>query len=109
MKLPEFRESKINRELLIIDLSKYSQPLMTNIIIPNLDDDTKSRLQKRAEKHGRSVEEEAREILRIALIENDEHPLNFATLIEQRFANLGDFELPEISREPIRTVPTFEE
>lgn len=82
---------------------------MTNIIIPHLDDYIKSRLQKRAEKHGRSVEEEAREILRIALIENDEHPLNLATLIEQRFANLGDFELPEISREPIRPVPTFEE
>ncbi|MEH2301846.1 MAG: plasmid stability protein [Nostoc sp.] len=82
---------------------------MNNITISNLDDDIKSRLQKRAEKHGRSLEEEAREILRLALAENQEHPLNLATMLEQRFANLGDFELPEINREPIRTVSTFEE
>ncbi|MHC5615308.1 MAG: FitA-like ribbon-helix-helix domain-containing protein [Nostoc sp.] len=82
---------------------------MNNITISNLDDDIKSRLKKRAEKHGRSLEEEAREILRMALIENHEQPLNLANMIEQRFANLGEFELPEIPREPIRTVSTFEE
>ncbi|MEH2023842.1 FitA-like ribbon-helix-helix domain-containing protein [Nostoc sp.] len=82
---------------------------MNNITISNLDDDIKSRLQKRSEKHGRSLEEEAREILRIALTENHEHPLNLARMLEERFANLGDFELPEINREPIRTVSTFEE
>ncbi|MEH2376409.1 FitA-like ribbon-helix-helix domain-containing protein [Nostoc sp.] len=82
---------------------------MNNISISNLDDDIKSRLKKRAEKHGCSLEEEAREIIRMALIENHEQPLNLATLIEKRFVNLGDFELPEIPREPIRTVSTFEE
>jgi antitoxin FitA len=80
-----------------------------NITISNLDDDIKSRLQKQAEKHGRSLEEEAREILRLALTENNEDTLNIATIIEQRFANLGDFELPEVRREPIRTISTFEE
>ncbi len=83
--------------------------ILNNITISNLDDDIKSRLRKRAEKHGRSIEEEAREILRLALTENHEHPLNLATMLEQRFANLGDFELPEIKKEPIRTVSTFEE
>jgi antitoxin FitA len=82
---------------------------MNNITISNLDDDMKYRLQKLAEQHGRSPEEEAREILRLALTENQEHPLNIVTLIEQRFADLGDFELPEIPREPIRNVSTFEE
>ena len=82
---------------------------MNNITISNLDDDIKYRLKKRAEKYGRSLEEEAREILRIALTENHEHPLNLATILEERFANLGDLELPEIPREPIRTVSTFEE
>jgi antitoxin FitA len=82
---------------------------MNNITISNLDDDIKSLLKKRAEKHGRSLEEEAKEILRMALIENPEQPLNLANMIEQRFANLGNFELPEIPREPIRTVSTFEE
>jgi antitoxin FitA len=82
---------------------------MNNITISNLDDGMKSRLQKRAEEHGRSLEEEAREILRLALTENQEHPLNIVTRIEQRFADLGDFELPEIPRKPIRNVSTFEE
>ncbi|MEH2312306.1 MAG: plasmid stability protein [Nostoc sp.] len=82
---------------------------MNNITISNLDDDIKSRLKKRAEKHGRSLEEEAREILCMALTENHEHPINLATILEERFANLGDLELPEILREPIRTGSTFEE
>ena len=82
---------------------------MNNISISNLDDEIKSRLQKRAEKHGRSLEEEAREILLLALTENQENPLNIVTRIEQRFADLGNFELPEIPREPIRNVSTFEE
>jgi antitoxin FitA len=82
---------------------------MTNITISNLDDDIKSRLQKQAEKHGRSLEEEVREILRIALTENHEHPLNLVNIIEKRFANLEYFELPEIIREPIRHISTFEE
>ncbi len=80
-----------------------------NITISNLDDDIKYRLQKQAEKHGRSLEEEAREILRSALTENNEDTSNIATIIKQRFANLGDFELPEFKREPIRAVSTFEE
>ena len=71
---------------------------MNNIAMSNLDDDIKYRLQKRAEKHGRSLEEEAREIIRIALTENHENTLNLATMLEEHFAKLGNFELPEISR-----------
>ena len=74
---------------------------MNNITISNLDNDIKYRLQKQAEKHGHSLEEEAREILRQALTKDDEPALNLATMIEQRFANFEDFELPEIAREPI--------
>ncbi|MCL6753735.1 plasmid stability protein [Nostoc sp. CCCryo 231-06] len=81
---------------------------MNNITISksNLDDHIKSRLQKRAEKHGRSLEE-AREILRMALRENHQQPLNLATMLEERFANLGDFELLEIPREPSRSGSTL--
>jgi hypothetical protein len=32
---------------------------------------------------------------------DNEPALNLATMIEQRFANFEDFELPEIPREPI--------
>jgi plasmid stability protein len=40
---------------------------MTSIIIPNLDDDFEQRLKVRAAEHGRSIEAEARAILRLAL------------------------------------------
>jgi antitoxin FitA len=80
---------------------------MTNITISNLDDDLKNRLQKRAEKHGHSLEQEITEILRLVLTENPKNLINLATLIENRFANFEDLELSEIEREPIRTVSIF--
>ena len=39
----------------------------------------------------------------------DEEPTNIVTMIERRFAHCGDFESPEIPREPIRQIPTFDE
>jgi len=82
---------------------------MNNITIQNFDDDLKNRLQKRAEYYGRSLEEEAKEILRAVLIENTLQPLNLALAIEGRFAHFGDFELPTITREPLREPPNFED
>lgn len=69
---------------------------MSNITIQNFDDDLKNRLQKRAEYYGRSIEEEAKEILRAVLTEKALKPLNLALAIEQRFANFGDVEIPTI-------------
>jgi len=40
---------------------------MASITIRNLDDDRKRRLRIRAAEHGRSMEEEAREMLRVSL------------------------------------------
>lgn len=40
---------------------------MATVTIRNLDDDVKARLRVRAAQHGRSMEEEARTILRAAL------------------------------------------
>ncbi|WP_413201360.1 FitA-like ribbon-helix-helix domain-containing protein, partial [Nostoc piscinale] len=80
---------------------------MTNIIL-NIDDNIKNLLQQRASKNGRSLEEEAKETLRLALIENQKPPLNIVSMIEKRFAHLEDFELEDIKREPMRPAPTFE-
>jgi plasmid stability protein len=80
---------------------------MSNITIQNFDDDLKNRLQKRAEYYGRSLEEEAKEILRAVLTENTLEPLNLALAIERRFAHFSDFELPTIAREPLREPPNF--
>lgn len=82
---------------------------MSNITLENFDDDLKNRLQKRAEYYGRSLEEEAKEILRTVLIENTLEPLNLALAIERRFAHFGEFELPTITREPLREPPSFED
>lgn len=81
---------------------------MTHLTIHNLDENIKAYLQEQAEKHGRSLEEEVKEILQLTLT-NQESPLNIVTMLERRFAHCGDFELPEIPREPIRQTPTFEE
>jgi len=81
---------------------------VTDITIVNIDDNIKNLLQQRASRNGRSLEEEAKEILRLALIENQKPPVNIVSMIEKRFAHLGDFELGEIKREPMRPAPTFE-
>ena len=43
---------------------------MSNIILQNFDDELKNLLQKRADYYGRSLEEEAKEILRAVLKES---------------------------------------
>lgn len=80
---------------------------MASLTIRNLDDAMKRRLRVRAAEHGHSMEEEAREILRAALSQQQAAPKNLAEAIRARFAPLGgvDLELPE--REPIREPPRF--
>ncbi|MCG9891674.1 MAG: hypothetical protein MH252_11430 [Thermosynechococcaceae cyanobacterium MS004] len=80
---------------------------MASITIRNLDDSLKAQLHIRAAHHGRSMEEEAREILRSALSSSAQPPSNLAESIRLRFAEIVDFELPPISREPLREPPDF--
>ncbi|MDN4517192.1 MULTISPECIES: FitA-like ribbon-helix-helix domain-containing protein [Mycobacteriaceae] len=62
---------------------------MAQILIRQLDDDTKSRLQRLARQHGRSTEEEVREILRNAVRSVDEPPGKLGSRIAARFAGVG--------------------
>jgi plasmid stability protein len=75
---------------------------MATLTIRNLDERLKGRLRVRAALRGRSMEEEARQILRVAL--NDVEPVStdLAERIRRRFAKLGDVQLPIAAREPIR-------
>jgi plasmid stability protein len=77
---------------------------MTSITIRNLEEAVKRRLRVRAAEHGRSMEEEAREILRRAVNE-PEPPLNLAAAIRARLSpsSRDDLELP--AREPMREPP----
>jgi plasmid stability protein len=81
---------------------------MGSITIRNLDDSLKSRLRIQAAVHGRSMEDEARDILRSALNQEAPPPGNLADAIRARFAPLGGFDMPDIPREPIREPPSFD-
>ena len=78
---------------------------MASITIRNLDEQTKGRLRVRAAHHKRSMEEEARHILRASLAEGRAIPGNLVEAIRRRFEPLGGVELPLPPREPIREPP----
>jgi plasmid stability protein len=80
---------------------------MANITIRNLDESLKSRLRMRAASRGRSMEEEARQILRAALNEPAVPGNDLGSRIRQRFEPLGDVQLPLPAREPMREPPAI--
>jgi antitoxin FitA len=75
---------------------------MASLTIRNLDERLKVRLRVRAASLGRSMEEEARHILRAALDESQTPSTDLAERIRRRFAKLGDVKLPIAAREPVR-------
>jgi antitoxin FitA len=76
--------------------------------IRNLDDQLKKRLRIRAASRGRSMEEEAREILRAALsAEPNQNRCNLADRIRSRIEKVGGVELDIPAREPIREPTNF--
>lgn len=77
---------------------------MANLTIRNLDETVKRRLRVRAAEHGRSMEEEVREILRSAI---GEAPAgrDLGRAIHARFAVLGGVELELPARGPMRGPP----
>lgn len=80
---------------------------MATLTIRELDDKTKSRLRIRAAHHGRSMEEEARTILRTALANPGPAPESFAETVRRRFAAVGGVELELPRRDAIRPAPRF--
>jgi antitoxin FitA len=78
---------------------------MASITIRNLDEKTKVRLRVRAANHKRSMEEEARNILRTALAEDRTTSGNLAEAIRRRFEPLGGVNLILPAREAIREPP----
>ena len=62
---------------------------MAQLIVRNLDDDVKERLQERARRHGRSTEEEVRSILRQAALADERVDVPLGTRLAGRFAGAG--------------------
>ena len=80
---------------------------MAAITIRQLEEKIKSRLRVRAAHHGRSMEEEAREILRAALTGSLPPEGNLTDAIRRRFAAFGGFELEPPRRDALRSAPEF--
>lgn len=65
---------------------------MATIMIRNLDEATKANLRLQAARHGHSMEEEARQILRVA-VQTTMTGEGLGTRLQRRFAALGGVEL----------------
>jgi plasmid stability protein len=78
---------------------------MASITIRRLDDTVKAKLRLRAASHGRSMEEEAREILRAELRAKRVPRLNLAESIRRHIDPLGGVELAFPPRQAVRRPP----
>lgn len=75
---------------------------MASMTIRNIDDQLKVRLRMRAASHGRSMEDEARDILRAALAVDGKRSGGLVDSIRARVAPLGGAEIEIAPREAIR-------
>jgi len=75
---------------------------MASITIRNLEAETKRKLKIRAAMNGRSMEQEAREILKSTLAQTSKKKANVAERIREIFGPLGGVEVEHLPREPIR-------
>jgi len=63
--------------------------VMAQLVVRQLDDDVKAKLQRRARQHGRSTEEEVREILRNAVKSEGVSRRALGSRLAERFARMG--------------------
>jgi antitoxin FitA len=82
---------------------------VASMTIRNIDESLKARLRIQAAKHGRSMEDEARDILRTALSSGSSRGSSLLKAIRRRVEPLGGVELEIAPREDMRNPPTFEE
>ena len=90
-------------------IANQNNEVMASITIRNLDEETKDRLRIRAARRRRSMEDEARNILREALASDAATPGNLAASIAARFKPLGGIDLELPPREPMREPPALSE
>lgn len=70
---------------------------MAQVVVRQLEEEVKARLKRRAERHGRCMEEEVREILRNAAREENLEIGKLGSRISVRFRKVGlTAELPEL-------------
>jgi len=73
---------------------------MGQLIVRNIENSVKSRLQRRAKRNGRSMEEEVREILRSAVNRDDIPARGLGSKIASLFSKVGlDSDIAELHGE----------
>ena len=78
---------------------------MAQFIVRNLEEDVKARLKRRAARNGRSMEEEARHILRNAVRSENQPAPRLGSRMAARFGKVGlPGELPELRGQLARTL-----
>ncbi len=76
---------------------------MAQLLVRNLDEQVKAKLQRRARRHGRSTEEEVREILSVAVHDKATAPRRLGSRFKARFARIGlDADIEELRGQPAR-------
>jgi antitoxin FitA len=78
---------------------------MAQFVVRDLEEAVKARLKRRAERHGRSMEDEIRHILRNAVKESGRPITSLGSRIAARFKNVGlSTDLPDLRGEASRSV-----
>lgn len=82
---------------------------MAQLVVRNIEDAVKARLQRRARRNGHSMEEEVRDILRDAVNGENVPTGGLGTEISALFAKTGlDSDIPELRGHQIKP-PSFEQ
>ena len=80
---------------------------MAQLVVRNLEEPVKARLRQRARRHGRSMEEEIRDILRNAVKAAGSDAAPLGSRLRHRFAAIGlDEDIAELRGTPV-TPATF--
>ena len=81
---------------------------MATLVIRNVEDILHARLKAQAAAHGRSMEEEARQLLRGGLVsERPADVTGFGDAMRALFEPLGGVELPDVQRDKLSEPPDF--
>jgi antitoxin FitA len=76
---------------------------LAQFVVRNLEEEVKTRLQRRAARHGKSMEEEVRDILRNALKEDEPPAGGLGTEIASLFGKIGlEADIPELTGHVIK-------
>ena len=81
---------------------------MSSLTVRNLDESVKNSLRVRAARHGRSMEEEVRQILQNIVAPEQAGQVSFAERVTSRFAGLHVDSLPIPARQLARKPPDID-